>query len=465
LFGTLLAILVGLLVLGGSMAGRRPARRPPVSAEAPALIEQDLPLPPSINRFRALPSVGPDVCTPQRGWACWRGRLVLSPAVAAAWRQQRATQRADVDVTDLEQESLAEVPLPPDGTFEGLFDLHVTPFDTVEDARADEASIEESQVTLWSNGTFEIQVPPGRYVIEATSRDGLLVGGRDDVRAVAEDVQSDLEIAVGQTVAIAGRVVDEEGIAVSASLSVQRVGSNGVEVLSPSTGGHFRVDDLRAGSFRVTARTEDDQTVATTVRAPLDGLELRVTRPRDGLIVFAPDAQGKCPRGAMKLTRHEANQATPQERRLPILDCQVVVPAVPPGSSWDVVGIRGAAKFVNHVRFDFAQPLTPICMDGSCETAVAVADVWIVDGGGNRRRGTWAIVEDQGEETFLRGGSGTTEKGLTANHEITLSVTLDEVEATNRFWLRPGVNRLIVRLPVSAETYEDETTPTVGYVQ
>jgi len=477
LFGTLLVMLVGLLVLGGSVVlGKRRARRAAVAVnEEPPRDEERAPPSPSITRRRSLPSIAAPACTPRRGWACWRGRLALSPAIRAAWRARRAAQRAELATADSEQSrvdsdvpamdittdsgpepsqgaAVDDVPLPPEGSFQTFFDLRVEPLDaTIATATAPTPTATPPMVTLSADGAFEIQVAPGRYTVEVASNDDLLVAGLDGAVAVAGDTPTDIELALSLSVAITGRVIDEDGIALATSASLQRLDGADVETASVSASDGFRFDGLRAGTFRLTSLAEDGRSTETIVRAPVAGLELRLDRPRDALLIFAPSKSGRCPVGRAILVQQKPADH-PQKRVLSVSNCRSVVTAVAPGSSWDlfVMGKSALAATGQPIRFGYDQPLVPVCADEPCDTNVAALDVWVVDSAGHRRLPASFRVETAPDGDAWGVGFGHLVGGLPANQGVTLTVELDGVEASSTLWLRPGVNRANIHLPIAA---------------
>jgi hypothetical protein len=474
LFGTLLAMLFGLLVLGGSVVlGKRRARRAAVAVneELPP-DEERAPPSPSTTRRRSLPSIAAPACAPRRGWACWRGRLALSPAIRAAWRARRAAQRTEVAAANSEQihvdsEVTAidvttdsgpkpssgaagdDVPLPPEGSFQTFFDLRVEPLDDPTATATATPTATPPIVTLAADGAFEIQVAPGRYTVEVASNDDLLVAGLDGAVAVAGDTPTDIELALSLSVAITGRVIDEDGIALATSASLQRLDGADVATGSVSASDGFRFDGLRAGTFRLTTLAEDGRSIETIVRAPVAGLELRLDRPRDALLIFAPPKAGNCPVGRAILVQQKP-AGHPQKRVLSVSNCRSVVTAVPPGSSWDLFVMRQSTWASQPVRFGFDQPLVPVCADEPCDTNAAALDVWVVDSAGHRRLPASFRVETAPDGDTWGVGFGHLLEGLPANQGVTLTVELDGAEATSTLWLRPGVNRANIHLPIAA---------------
>jgi len=506
LLGTLSAILLGLLVGAGSIVTSRRTRG---AGPATAVADEDERHAGSavatVRRREVLPSVGVG-CVPRAGWACWRGRLRLSADVVRAWRAGRAARRAkraaaateilrvgtssaarvtlpaSPDTNDSAGDDsdpvteFADVPLPPDSGFRAFFDVRVyrTSGGDGTDAHRDGASEDGSSVELEDDGSFEIQVAPGRYGLEVTSGDDLLAGGRDQLRAVPADFADGVDVVLEPTVSLAGRVLDEDGLLLSAIVTIARVGDDEKATLTQSDGA-FQFDDLRPGPVRVTAEADDGQTTTMTFLAPLQDVVLHLARPRAGLLLVPRAPDGSCPRGVLSLTPHPAaapglppadapsNKAAPpaSPRVVRIVECQAIVGNIAPGSAWDVAGSIGPAAIKTRVQFGFGTPLAPLCLTSGCDPMMAVLDVRPVDLEGRELEATVTVKASPPGGPRVGMIVYSWQRSMPANQSVTVDVSVGATSVTRQLWLRPGVNREVVRLPVRQAEVEESETVTV----
>lgn len=478
LLGGLSALLAGLLALGGSWLGARPATTVTPENDEPEVRTA----PPRRPRAPLLRAVRPTVASPcqaRTGRACWRGRLLLSLAVRAAWVKARAAKRAErqVDTSPnaygeaLEGESdsgpaaggavgdaiggdggnaVADVPLPPEGGFGDFFDLRLVARDDDDSARSLGAEADpaptETIVAVAEDGSFEAQASPGTYDLAVRSRDHLLVGGADGWRAVAGDADGGLEIALAPPVAIVGRIVDGDGVPSDAALSVAREHERDQAWSTTSGDGRFNVEGLRPGAYRLTAKFAGDVGETVVVKAPLAGIELHLAPARTAMLTFAPGEDGLCPTGNLTLV----SPARTVPARL--MGCQALLRDIQPGSTWQLIGVLSGHTYDRTITFDSDRPLTPICLDTPCRTDAAAVEIDVRDANGDR---TWSDVRVvSGPDSGPREGSfvGSTIAGLTAAGSLILKAGADDDEAgvTGQVWLRPGVNRVVMRLPPAA---------------
>ena len=495
LLGTLSAILLGLLVGGGTLVR---ARRGHVAVPLPEVAEDDVPVASGaasvVRRREPLPAVGVAGCAPRAGWACWRGRLRLSAEVVRGWRARRAVEgvlssTGDVadgaesarqatgssgdspadevgpdDVGDSDDE--AEL-LPPDRDFRAFFVVRLFRTDDGDDT-ADTDDVADggaAAVTLHDDGAFEVHAPPGRYGLEATSRDSYLAGGRDALIAVAGDVQDGLDIVLAPTVVLAGRVVDEDGVLVPSMVTVAPVGGDGMtETMGDGT---FRFDDLRPGPYRITAQAGENRATTATAFAPLENLVLHVPRASAGLLILPPGPDGRCGRARVLATPHRADAAASATslagaitaarwRRMPTAGCQAVIEPAAPGSGWDVLVTGLETRPIEaQVQFGFGAPVAPVCLRAGCPTDTAALQLISIDVEGRDVAAT-ATVSASGP-----GGPATGSivqhltAGLPANQGLTVEVRAGTSALTRQVWLLPGLNRVVVQFPRPAAALTD----------
>ena len=451
-------------------------------------------------RWRApLPAVGAVGCTPRAGWACWRGRLRLSPEVRRGWKARRAQARAarhadeeaDEDTTgagtaasagassnagdllaaapDDEVDpvaELADVPLPPDSGFRAFFDIRLFRTGGRDQSLDDGTSgQDEPSAELNDDGSFEVQVPPGRYGLEAQSQDDLVTGGRDDLPAVAGAALEGVDIELGPTVMLTGRVLDGDGVMVPATVTAARVGDD--ESRSTVGGpGTFHFDGLRAGTFRLTAEAEG-QTVSAMFAAPQEGAVLRLPRTGAGLLILPPGPDGRCGRATVVAVAHapddrSATRGAPSYagghgQRWHTTDCQVVLETVAPGSEWDVFMLRtGAAPIKGRVQFGFESPAAPVCLVAGCSTAVAALQIRAIDIDGRmvERAATVTATAPTGEaEVSTVEGEAL---GFRVGESVTVEVRLGAMAISRQVWLQAGVNRAVIPFPVRVEGAQEE---------
>lgn len=496
LFGSLSVTLLCLLA-GGTriVAGRRQRVQAPTApgydAEAPPVVA------PLAHQRRYLPSVTTGGCTPRTGWACWRGRLTVSGAVRAAWLARRAQQRTERFPPDAPAEadqptgaaddaddtiSATEVPLPPAAPFDRFFSVRVVPLDDdapttgsgsggiSDGSRAirwshSEEVAADAVVSLSADGTFEIQVPPGRYTIEAVSKDRVLTGGRDGLRAVAGAAEDGVDIALARTVELSGRIVDEDGIPMTAALTLTRVGGPASQYDAFEGSEEFTFEDLRAGSFRLTAETKDGHTVEAIFRAPLAGITLRVPRPQDRLLVFPRAADGTCSAPQLVMAQPVSAAASPpgprsaagvaRPRPLIVEGCQAILGEVAPGSVWQISGRTGAAFPARQIHLDAGGLQSPVCVGDACAMDGAALALWLLDASGRPTSLPVTLNDADGSPPLgvdvTIGGAIT---GLRAGHSITVRVELDTGAVTQQVLLSPGVNRAVIHVPTTGEIHE-----------
>jgi hypothetical protein len=475
LISGLSALLAGLLALGGAWLGARPARTVTPENDEPEVRT----LPPRrarTLRLRTFPATAASPCQPRTGRACWRGRLLLSLPVRAAWAGARAVKRAELPVhtsssgngeaigaepglrpaagaavDDIiggdDGNAVADVPLPPQGAFGDFFGLRLIPRDDDSTRfHGPDPDAAETIVSVERDGSFEVQASPGSYDLEVGSRDHLLVGGADGWRAVAGDADGGLEIALAPPVAILGRIVDGDGVQTDAALSVAREHERDQRWSTTGGNGRFTADGLRPGAYRLTATAAGESGGTVVVKAPLDGIELHLAPARTAMLTFAPGEDGRCPTGNLTLV----NLARAVPARL--MGCQALVHGIPPGSTWQMVGVLSGHTRDRTITFDSNNPLTPICLDTPCRTDAAAVEIDVRDANGDR---SWSDVQvvsgpDSGppEGSFV----GSMIAGLTATGSLILKAGVDDDEAgvTSQVWLRPGVNRVVMRLPPAA---------------
>ena len=474
LLGTLSATLLALLLYGGTLiATRRPgdSLRP---IDAPDQPPEAPPPPRPLRSVRALPSLDADRCTPRPGWACWRGRLQLPASVRATWAEKRAAQSTGEQTEDAVGDPIAAEPpeeLPPEAPFDESFSISVSP---VDDGTDDDAVIAEAVVSLHADGTFEIEVQPGRYNLEATSEDNLLIGGRDDLRAVAGAAEDGVDIVLGPAVGLSGRVLDQDDVPVGVTLTLMRTGE-GSTTLADEDDGKIAFTGLRPGTYHLRAETHDGHVTDGTYVVPQSDVVIRVPRAPAGLLLFPRQPDGRCPTRYYRLIpRTDASGGVPSPttggqldgtirseiRNARVIQCQAVVEDVPPGSAWDVMVRERNSPVMTQVHFGSGWPLAPICVQGTCADGDAVLEPWLMDLNGDHVDYPVTVTEASDPDGTSVGWSGTGPYvyGLHANRTVTVQVDTDAGPVTQQVWLQPGVNRAVIRLPVRS----DSTTDVVG---
>jgi hypothetical protein len=274
-----------------------------------------------------------------------------------------------------------------------------------------------------------------------------LIGGVDDRRAVAGAAEDGMELLLVEAVALEGRVVDEDGVPTPDIVSVTRKGHSDTSMTSIGDDGTFSLEGLRPGPYVLSVATgEGDDHVDLEVMAPQSDVELRVPRPTHGLLLVPPTRDGKCPRVELKLAS-VADASSESHRRMAFIGCRAIVRDVPPGSDWNLTGKVAGQPLARQIRFDANRPPTPVCLDFPCDPFVAVVEVWIFDGDGNRVSGNVQVL------AAPYGGPNVGEEvsdlieDLPGAGSLTLRATVEDQQATATLSLRPGVNRAVIRLP------------------
>ena len=355
------------------------------------------------------------------------------------------------------------MPLPPEVGFRAFFDVRVFGIgdgnddDPSEDQQT--AGQDSSSFTLNDDGTFEVHVPPGRYGLAVQSQDDLVTGGRDEVRAVAGASEDGLDITLEPTVALVGRVLDEDGVLTPATVSAWRIGDD--ESVGTSGGdGTFRFEKLRAGSFRLTAEVAGERTSAT-VAAPTALAVVRVPRPRAGLLLLPRGSDGHCQPATVVLTPHGPGGRAPaggfppknldgaiHQWGIHTTDCQVVIEPAGTGSAWDVVVVGiGLAPVEARVQFDGQTPATPACLVPGCSTAVAALRIDAIDADG-RDVGDGAMATVSWAQGLDVQVADELPAGFPANQSVTVKVEAAGMAITRQVWLMPGMNRAVIPFPV-----------------
>lgn len=357
----------------------------------------------------------------------------------------------------------ADAPLPPDAGFRAFFSIRIFRTDGQAGGMDSEgvAGDGDSPVTLHDDGSFEVHLPPGRYGLEATSNDGYLAGGRDIVNAGAGDAEDGLDVVLDPTVVLAGRVLDEDGVLVPATVTVSRVGSDGSAVTSGD--GTFRFDELRPGLFQVTAETGEDQPATGTFFAPTDNVVLHVARAGAGLLILPRAPDGRCVRAGVTAARREQNPSSGAPKAVPRLgakvrwrtrfrDCQVVIEPVAPGSEWDLlVTLIESTPIGARVRFGYESPAAPICLRAGCPTAVAALQVVPIDVDGHVIALAATVIDSPPGGPAVGSSIHELATGLPANQGITIEVRAGAMQIRRQLWLLPGVNRAVIQFPVHAD--------------
>lgn len=503
LLGTLSAILLGLLIGAGSLVR---ARRGHVAVPLPEVPEPDAtattPTAPISRRREPLPAVGAAGCARRPGLACWRGRLRLSPEVVRGWRARRAEEgvvtfaqggaeeateeatfgrsgiAADsdppqdeddpagdaVDVSDDPASASEDVPLPPDSGFRAFFVLRLFRTDdgddtaeSDDDGDGDGADGDAASVALHDDGTFEIHAPPGRYGLEAVSRDGYLAGERDNVIAVAGDVEDGLDVVLAATVALSGRVLDEDGVLVPARVTIVPVGGGDTAVTHGD--GTFNFDQLTPGAYRLTAALAGNETTATFV-APMENIVLRIARTGAGLLILPTGPDGRCvPPGVLAVASARdtgasagspaAADASRHWRRTDATDCQAVIEPIAPGSTWDVIATAIEPRPIEaHVQFGLGAPAAPVCLRAGCSTDAAALRLVAIDVDGREIPATATVVASAPGGPAVGSNVDHLTKGLAANRGLTIEVRAAAMALRRQLWLLPGVNRAVVQFPM-----------------
>ena len=470
------ALLVGLVAFTAwRMTRPRPQPSEPLAHQPD---EPDVPAPhrPALGR-RQLPVVVRPPCIPRPGHACWRGQVRLSDKVRKVWADERAEQRraaeaelathesdsdSAVEAGDLAEaltaEEEPELPLPPDGPWTAHARIHAYLRKGATGAGGATPAQPGDVVagTLEEDGRFELQVPPGVYDVELYTFDGRLVAFADALPAHAGAAEEGMELVLVPTVAIAGRVVDGDGIGVDADVSVVLAARTMGRMGTPTEDGRFRFDGVRPGTYLVTV-TADGATRDETVQAhaPATDVAVSVRWLPEGLVLVAPQADGGCPRGALELR----SAAGGRGRRLHFEACQAPAGPVRPGALYRVKGILAGRSYDKEVVFGDA-PASPICLDPRCgaDAAVRIRVVdlagTIVDGfttvemtesgrGYAERDGTVSITSPGSHFlNGLRSGIGVHLRAIVGAQEG------DPVIVGNTTaWLAPGMNQIVVRLP------------------
>jgi len=505
LLGTLSAILLGLLIAAGALVRERRGRPPETPVE-----DLDDDAPPStdaataVRRRQPLPTVTVSACAPRLGWACWRGRLRLTSDVIRGWRAHRAEEGVSASTSDLvyalrvasaktesgsglavaargtghvlddsdddtatdDDDEADDGPLPPDADYRAFFVVRLFRTDDGDDrAASDEvAKVGAASIALHDDGSFEIHAPPGRYGLEVVSRDGYLAGGRDDVLAVAGDVEDGLDLALMPTVALGGRVLDQDGVLLAATVTVARVGAD--DVTASMGDGTFRFDDLRPGPYQVTAEAGDNRTTAT-FWAPMEDIVLHLPRTGAGLLILPRGPDGRCPHAGVLATPHGRDAGTavgapaprPAQRwrRTYSADCQAIIEPAAPGSEWDLLVTAAETKPIEaRVQFGFGAPLTPVCVRPGCATDTAALQLVPIDSEGRPMASTATVLASGPGGPAVGSIIAQLASGLSANQGLTLELRAGAMALQRQLWLLPGVNRLVVQFPVQAADVSDE---------
>jgi hypothetical protein len=259
-----------------------------------------------------------------------------------------------------------------------------------------------------------------------------------------------LDLVLAPTVAIAGRVVDADGVGVEAMVSV-RFTRRSVAQMAVTTDGTFRFAGLRPGAHTVTATVEGATREETIeVHAPIAGVEVPVRWLPEGLLLVGPQADGQCPRGVLELRRPDGKHV----RGLFFEECQSTAWRVRPGVVYRVKGNLTGRRYDKEVVFAGA-PAPPICLDLQCGPDAAVR-IRVVDRGGTLVEGDTVLEITGGVETRAVFASGRYfQHGLPSGIAVDLRATLGRaadapaITSTTTAWLAPGINQIVIRLPQS----------------
>ena len=497
LVSVLSVVLAGLIGLWIVVARRAPVLDSdgPIAGNVP-LDESDEPHPPVTRMprpLRRLPTVPPPACIPRAGRACFRGRLILSPATQSAWAAARAEagrassadgdddddvggdedERETVDLDDVassvdstgvggDAQADAPEPLPPEGSFARHFALHLEELsvasggarDSDDDGESAAATVHSTTITIANDGTFEAQLAPGRYELTVASHDGFVVGGLDQLAVDAGEARDGVDVVLGPPLAIAGRVVDEDGVGLQTQVRVDRASGRGTRLVVADDRGNFRVGGLRPSAYRVMPLAAPYAAVAPVlVTPPLGGLTFRLVHLPIAMFVVARGADGRCPNGVL-VARIGAVKT-----RVRFTECEGFLQTSGDGISVRMTGSLGGRPIDRIVSVGTAGAQPPICLDEPCRVDAAALDVRVVDVDG--RDVSDAMVTASAASTGGDGGENnlmgwvasapTRLNGLRAGMSIALQVQAPGVssplEASTTVYLGAGLGKAVLRLP------------------
>jgi hypothetical protein len=472
LLGGLSAVLAAQVAVGLMMVAGR-GRHAPAPAEEEGEHEPERPEPRPFPRFAAPDPAPPPPCAARPGHACLRGRMVLRGDVLAAWRDAIASdeQAAAVavaaaaaasqdgedsgddagdergDEADQTVAPSAKAPrpsLPPEGSFADSFALMAMARENEEGSPACGDGGREG--TISADGSFEIHLPPGRYDLVAKSNDGRLLAGIEGLRAEAGEALGGIDLVLARPVEVAGRVMDDRGVAVAAVVEIVHAGGCATFGQRVPDHGRFSFSELWPGTYLLkVSETGYESPPDIEVRAPVQALELRLARLPAALLMVGPGASleaSPCPRGSLSLT-----DATGRRQRASFRSCVAELGGMTPGSSWRVHGKLGGRAYDRWITFGGGAPLAPVCLDSFCGPETVVVHVTVADSAGALAMAELDVLPADGrgavESQLSHGFTARMEPG----RPITLRARVPGQEVTSTFWPLPGVNDLLLRLP------------------
>ena len=265
--------------------------------------------------------------------------------------------------------------------------------------------------------------------------------------------------------ALAGRVLDEDGVLVPSTVSLAPVRGDGITVTMGD--GTFRFGELEPAAFRLTAEAGENQTTATFV-APMNDIVLRIARPSAGLLILPPGPDGRCGHATVLATPHArgavpssgatspANMIARRWRRTSTLGCQAVIEPAAPGSAWDVLVIGIEPKPIEaQVQFGFGSPAAPVCLRAGCSTDTAALRLVSIDAEGRELDAIATVLASAPGGPAVGSTISRLATVLPANQGITIEVRAGALALQRQLWLLPGVNRAVVQFPRPATELMD----------
>jgi hypothetical protein len=471
LLGGLSAVLAAQVAVGLMVVAGR-GRDAPAPAEEVGDDEADRPEPRPFPRFAAPDPAPPPPCVARPGHACLHGRIVLRGDVLAAWRaaiagdEQAAAAAAAAVASEDGEDSGDEAgdgrgdqtdqvvapsakaprpPLPPEGSFADSFVLKAIARDSQEDPAA--CADGGREATIGADGSFEIDLPPGRYDLIARSHDGHLLAAIEGVRAEPGDARAGIDVVLARPVEVVGRVLDDRGVAVAAVVEIFHVGGCQIFGQRAADDGRFSFPELWSGTYRLkVSETEYESPPGIEVRAPAREVEVRLPRLPAALLMVAPGAGSEvrsCPRGSLLLT-----DAAGRSRRAAFRSsCVAELSGMTPGSSWRVHGKLGGRAYDRWISFGGGAPLAPVCLDSFCGPDTVVVHATVADSAGERAMAELEVLSADGRGAVESQLSPGFTARMQAGRPITLRARVPGQEVTSTFWPLPGVNDLLLRLP------------------
>lgn len=295
---------------------------------------------------------------------------------------------------------------------------------------------------LRDDGTFVIQVPPGRYALEARSDDGILIAGLEVLTAIAGEARGDLELTLSDGVSLAGRLVDDDGSPITGELQLEHVHLGTSAGVSTDQAGRFVFDGLRPGTYALVGSRADVSSAPVQLRAPAANVQIRVPRLATAMLLVPRLPDGTCPRGRVTLRAPKDEHLF---RRASFFECRALIFAVPPGSSWYARGSVDGRSIEATIVFDSGRTLAPVCLGAGCDTDVAAVEPRIVAADGTVVTGAKTrVVDSPTHDRAPQWSIDPLTPGFRAGFSYTFAVEAGPLQGRVTSWLVPGVNRVVV---------------------